>query len=496
MSILGSLIGSVVDSITSNIGSGNSSGSSHSSGSTSNGHSGSSGSGGLFGSIGSAIGSLFDGSSSSSNSNGSYGGSSSSFGSNSSYSSVDDSKNAQLAQSIKDAMYANGQKWGTADAQTQKQLASQNIALGEQLKGMGYDVYRDNGGTWYINQGGSTNKLFDTTLYDESKDPYSYSSMQNAYLQQLQNNPWTNMQQPLNTYANAAYGVMNNNLAQLDAQRQDTNDTYDDNARQAYIAMRRSRMYMPDQLAAAGYTGGLSESSLLGLESNYQNNLMSNEQARQNALREIGLQESNIRAQTESDIANYQAQLELQAMQAAQEYNQWLAEMQREDQRYQDSLRLSQQQNDEARRQYEIELALQLGDYEKLAELGYNSPYLQTAQDLEMAQMQAELNQLAAQARAAQEMASAQAISSSGSSGGISSSRRTNSNSETAETPSNGTDVVSNAQKLNSIMMQLNTLPTEEMRNAALTALNLGGYLNGINPVVYEAYRAATSGIR
>ena len=79
-------------------------------------------------------------------------------------------------------------------------------------------------------------------------------------------------------------------LAQYDAQKAQGEESFDDIARQAYIAKRQGETALPQRLAALGISGGGSESADLQLQANYQNNLNSNEQARQKMLKDYALQ--------------------------------------------------------------------------------------------------------------------------------------------------------------------------------------------------------------
>lgn len=59
----------------------------------------------------------------------------------------------------------------------------------------------------------------------------------------------------------------------LESQKDSINKSYDDSARQAYIASMQSKKNLPQQLAANGITGGATETANLKLQTNYENNL-------------------------------------------------------------------------------------------------------------------------------------------------------------------------------------------------------------------------------
>lgn len=98
------------------------------------------------------------------------------------------------------------------------------------------------------------------------------------------------------------YGLQKDTLAQQ----------ADDAARQAYISRMIAERDLGQQLAAAGYTGGMAESSRLGLLTNYENNRNSILRDRDNNLAAIDLAMRNAEAQTAADIANNNAGFDLQ----------------------------------------------------------------------------------------------------------------------------------------------------------------------------------------
>jgi len=189
--------------------------------------------------------------------------------------------------------------------------------------------------------------------------------------------------------------------AQIQAAQETAGGEFDDLARQAYINKRQSEVALPQQLAALGISGGGSETANLQLQTNYQNNLNSNEQARQQMLKDYALQGLQAQMQANSDIAGYYANAKQNAMNAWQSemanhnsWNQWLANYQMQQQQYQNELAQQQYQNQLAAQQYEnelkqqqISLALQMGDYQKLAALGYDTTYLKRMQDAELEQL-------------------------------------------------------------------------------------------------------------
>ena len=186
-------------------------------------------------------------------------------------------------------------------------------------------------------------------------------------------------------------------LAQNRTEQEKANSNYDELARQAYILKRQNENALPQQLAALGISGGSSESANLALAANYENSLASNEQA----LRDYALQALQARTQADSDISGYYADATQQAMNAWQSeaanrnsWNQWAANYKQGLREYSDSLNSQTYQENLASKQYadtlrqqQIDLALQMGDYKKLAAMGYDVSYLKRMQDAELEQL-------------------------------------------------------------------------------------------------------------
>lgn len=175
-------------------------------------------------------------------------------------------------------------------------------------------------------------------------------------------------------------------LAQLEQEKSQHNLNYDEIARQAYIASRQSQTKLPQQLAALGISGGGSESAQLGLATSYENNRNSNEQARQQMIQQLANSALQAKLQADSDIGGYYADAQKSALAAYQQqqaqqqaYDQWLQQF--EYQRWQNSLdrewqqtqlNNSMKQYQDGLSQYELEMALKVGDYSKLAAAGYD----------------------------------------------------------------------------------------------------------------------------
>ena len=319
------------------------------------------------------------------------------------------------AYDIINAMRQNSAAYAAADKTTRKQLAAENQAYANQLNKLGISVRQfAPGGSWYytgrpVMQG----DLYESPtgyykLYDVPED-FDMFVNNNEYADQLYaSDPktetgimgeWGDM---FMNMADMQMGAVDDQLAalqaQLELQKGENNSYYDDIAAQAYVAKRQAEAAMPQRLAAYGISGGGSESAQLGLDTSYQNNINANELARQSMLQQLDYQNILAQSQANSDKANIYAQAQkdaynafLQQQQWEQQQNQWQWEKDRWQKEFEQSrqqmeneLRYQMDQNEWKRRQYEIDLAMEMGDLNKLASLGYNVDYLKKLQQYEL----------------------------------------------------------------------------------------------------------------
>ena len=147
--------------------------------------------------------------------------------------------------------------------------------------------------------------------------------------------------------AERAAAAADEQLAALAAQYEGTN-------RQLYRDYMQTQRVLPQQLAAQGYSGGLSESARLKLGISYQDALARNEQARITAAAGIGSE----RAQTEYEIAAAAAEANRQAL---ANQNAQLIALEQERYSYEQALK-------EARAQ---QMAT-AGDFSGMLDLGYS----------------------------------------------------------------------------------------------------------------------------
>lgn len=129
----------------------------------------------------------------------------------------------------------------------------------------------------------------------------------NSALQQLQSNYSAQIA------ANEAEAAAQTKLAieQLQRQKEQINEEYAKVNRQLYTDTMKQQKTLPEQLAAMGYTGGMTESSMLKGQLSYEQALRDNEEARIAAgndidlqARETELQQEIARAQAEREIRN------------------------------------------------------------------------------------------------------------------------------------------------------------------------------------------------
>lgn len=215
-------------------------------------------------------------------------------------------------------------------------------------------------------------------------------------------------------YANYEDAVAERNAALSSQYREQQRLLENDNKDQQranYINYMLSLNNAPSQMQAMGINGGVAESTLAGLKSDYMSNYNSAENTYTNAVNQLKISEANAIADGNMEKANMYSQLaqnslslQMQAADAQNSYNKWLAEFnlsknqwdqQFAYQKAQDEanrLASIQQAQDEALNQ-QIEMAYKYGDYDLLGELtGMDMTYLKQNRDMDYNLKQAELN--------------------------------------------------------------------------------------------------------
>lgn len=320
---------------------------------------------------------------------------------------------------IINAMRINSAAYAGADPATRKQLAAENQAYADQLNRLGVSVRQfEPGGSWYY----TGRPVLQGDPYETATGYYKLYDVPENYDMFVNNNPYEELLYDKDPKTEAEYGDGGGwgdwfmNAADMQAgavdaqlkalqeklamQRGENNSYYDDIASQAYIAKRQAEAAMPQRLAAYGISGGGSESAQLGLDTSYQNNINANELARQKMMQQLDYENILAQSQANSDKANIYAQAQkdaynayLQQQQWEQQQKQWqweqdtwLKEFDLKRTELENSLRYQMTNEDWKRRQFEIDLALEMHDLDKLESMGYDVGYLRQQDAYEAAQ--------------------------------------------------------------------------------------------------------------
>ena len=323
------------------------------------------------------------------------------------------------AYDIINAMRINSAAYAGADPATRKQLAAENQAYAEQLNNLGIAVRQfEPGGSWYY----TGRRVLQGDPYETATGYYKLYDVPDNYDMFVNNNQYEELLFDKDPKTQAEYGMNGGwgdwfmNAADMQAgavdaqlkalqeklamQRGENNSYYDDIASQAYIAKRQAEAAMPQRLAAYGISGGGSESAQLGLDTSYQNNINANELARQKMMQQLDYENILAQSQANSDKANIYAQAQkdaynafLQQQQWEQQQKQWqweqdtwLKEFDLKRTELENSLRYQMTNEDWKRRQFEIDLALEMHDLDKLESMGYDVGYLRQQDAYEAAQ--------------------------------------------------------------------------------------------------------------
>lgn len=146
-------------------------------------------------------------------------------------------------------------------------------------------------------------------------------------------------QEALRKQTQATIDSINSNIPKI-------NQDYEAQQRANYISNEKAKAGMGDYLAAAGYSGGMAESTALGLQSNYENLRNSTDQEKNNALSELQNMVAQAQATGDTNLANlatqkYQSMLSAMqsARQSADAMAQWQQQTATDSQRYSDQLK-------------------------------------------------------------------------------------------------------------------------------------------------------------
>ena len=175
-------------------------------------------------------------------------------------------------------------------------------------------------------------------------------------------------------------------VAALRTQAQDLNQSYDDLARQAYIAYMRSSKDMPYRLSVSGLTGGATESAMVSLGTSYQETLGQNERERLSALRQIDSEIAQLVSTGDMEKAQAAANNASEYASALSDiYRSLLSARQNEAQSIADNAYRQQQLSAETQqREYERQLEIakilaEAGDFSGYARLGMDTTALEQA---------------------------------------------------------------------------------------------------------------------
>lgn len=195
-------------------------------------------------------------------------------------------------QAIKDQMAANSQAWRTADAQERARLEQANKDLAAQLGGPSFD---SGSGTW----SGAATAPVQQTVQKVYEGP-SYSD-----LLKQQQDAYDEIQRQQEAAKRAA---VEQAVGALNRQKDQVGQSYSDLFRQLYIDRRMAEKKLPQQMAAMGYYGGLTESSALGLKTSYADALRQGEQEKISTLADMDQAISDARLKGDISIAELAAQ--------------------------------------------------------------------------------------------------------------------------------------------------------------------------------------------
>lgn len=182
----------------------------------------------------------------------------------------------------KKALESNSKGWAMAMARGDTKAAQEFHDDSERIRKI-YGYSGGDDGSEYIQIGDNTQyePWENMNTYEDFLNDTGYNNAIDAYKNYAQNNQ---------AALAAAYGQ----------QVQQANQAADDSSRQAYINYMLGQKNLPQQMAANGYTGGLADSQLIGMNANYQNNLTDIENNRQTTI--SGLLSSMVQAVNEGNM--------------------------------------------------------------------------------------------------------------------------------------------------------------------------------------------------
>ena len=244
-----------------------------------------------------------------------------------------------------------------------------------------------------------------TNLNDmAAKNNYNYElpTAQNGYI-----DPTTGAQSTyqdiLDKYAEAISQQNASQAAQFKYEQDQANQGYDETQKANYINYMLAKKNIPASLQTQGVNGGMAESTRSALESDYMANYNATENARvntsaqidiaaQNALASNNMQAAEVYAglaqsmlEYEQTAAYYRNQYNLSIMQMQQAQNQWEAEMAYKKAQDSYNATLQAQQMAAQEKQYAIEYAYQVQDWDTYGNLtGTDTSYMKQLSQAEL----------------------------------------------------------------------------------------------------------------
>lgn len=205
---------------------------------------------------------------------------------------------------------------------------------------------------------GGTKNPQTTTYIDKNGNKQTGIVANSSYLDSMLNQLNQQYQQQMAQADTAAAAATQKAINALEQQKAKLDQQYQGMYEQLYINRRMNEKNLPAQLAAMGYTGGLTESALLQLQNEYQNNVMQGEVARMQGISDLDA--AIAEAQLRGDLERANALMEL----SGQYYNNYAQVMQA----------MQEQANYEQQMRYQMlmqEQAMQESQMEKAAENGW-----------------------------------------------------------------------------------------------------------------------------
>lgn len=195
------------------------------------------------------------------------------------------------------------------------------------------------------------NKYAYDNVYSNAMNYINQQKQQEAYQQSLidsMNRYQDYMNQMNSTYdqvaqqqAAAQQAAVDQAVNSLTGQKTQIEQSYDDLYRQLYLDRRRAEKNLPQQLAAMGITGGLTESTALGLQTDYTDALRQGEQEKLSTLNSLDQAISDAQLTGSIESAQTAAQLALDRLNS---YGTLVSQMQ-EQQNYANQLAYQMQQD-------------------------------------------------------------------------------------------------------------------------------------------------------